>query len=87
MKIESTGLRGGLDLGGGEGKKEIMVYVPSCVQMMVPFATKGKTRRTGFRDKTKSFISLLFFFWPRHMACGILFPQSGIKPGPLAVEA
>lgn len=34
MKIESTGLRGGVDLGGGEGKKEIMVYVPSCVQMI-----------------------------------------------------
>ena len=36
--------------------------------------------------------SLLFhfffvFFWPHHMTCGILVPQLGIVPEPLAVEA
>ena len=30
---------------------------------------------------------LLFFFWPRHAACGILVPQPGIEPGPSAVKA
>ena len=28
-----------------------------------------------------------FFFWPRHVACGILVPWPGIKPGPPAVKA
>ena len=27
-----------------------------------------------------------FFFWPYHMACGILIPQSGIEPRPLQWE-
>ena len=26
-------------------------------------------------------------FWLFHVACGILFPRSGIEPGPLAVKA
>ena len=56
MKIESTGLRDGPDLGGGERKGEIIVYVPGCVWMIESFPAKGKTRRTGFRDKAKSFI-------------------------------
>ena len=28
-----------------------------------------------------------FFFWPHHTACGILVPQPGIEPRPLAVKA
>ena len=28
-----------------------------------------------------------YFFWPRHVACGILVPRPGIKPAPPAVEA
>ena len=27
------------------------------------------------------------FFWPHHVACGILVPQPGIEPGSLAVKA
>ena len=27
------------------------------------------------------------FFWPHHSACGILVPQPGIEPRPLAVSA
>ena len=30
---------------------------------------------------------LLFFFWPYHMAHGILVPRAGIKPKPHALEA
>ena len=29
----------------------------------------------------------IYFLWPRHAACGILVPQPGIEPGPLAVKA
>ena len=29
---------------------------------------------------------LFFFFWPSHMACGILVPRPGIEPTPPAVE-
>ena len=29
----------------------------------------------------------IFFFWPRHTACGILVAQPGIKAMPPAVEA
>ena len=32
-------------------------------------------------------LSLSFFFRPHHTAWGILVPQPGIKPAPLAVEA
>ena len=28
-----------------------------------------------------------FFFLPHHVACGILVPQPGTEPGPLAVRA
>ena len=28
----------------------------------------------------------ILFFWPRHVACGILDPQPGIKPEPSAVK-
>ena len=28
-----------------------------------------------------------FFFFPRHSACGILVPWTGIEPGPSAVKA
>ena len=31
------------------------------------------------------FKKLLFFFWPHHVACGILVPQPGIKPVPPAL--
>ena len=31
-------------------------------------------------------VSILFFFWPCRMACGILVPQPGIEPGPLAMR-
>ena len=27
-----------------------------------------------------------YFFWPRHVACGILVPRPGIESGPLAVK-
>ena len=31
--------------------------------------------------------SVFFFFqWPCHMACGILVPQPGTEPSPLALE-
>ena len=30
---------------------------------------------------------LVFFFWPPHVACGILLPWLGIEPGPLALKA
>ena len=30
---------------------------------------------------------LFFFFLPHHVACGILVPQPGTEPGPLAVRA
>ena len=33
------------------------------------------------------FLSLFFFFWPRHVACGILVPRPGIEPMPPAVKA
>ena len=26
--------------------------------------------------------NFFFFFWPHHIACGILVPQPGIDPGP-----
>ena len=29
---------------------------------------------------------VFFFFWPQHMACGILFPQPGIEPKPSALK-
>ena len=32
-------------------------------------------------------IIFLVFFWPCHVACGILFPRPGIEPVPPAVEA
>ena len=35
---------------------------------------------------TRGTLILLLFFWPRHSVCGILVPQPGIKPGPLAVR-
>lgn len=56
MKIESTGLSDEPDLGNGERKGEIIVYAPGCVWMIESFPAKGKNRRTGFRDKAKSFI-------------------------------
>jgi len=56
LKIESTGLRDGPDLGGGERRGEIIIYVPGYVWMIESFPAKGKTRRTGFRDKAKGFI-------------------------------
>ena len=28
----------------------------------------------------------IYFYWPRHAACGILVPQSGIEPTPPAVN-
>ena len=33
-----------------------------------------------------NFLKNLKKFWPCHMACGILVPQSGIEPMPPAVE-
>ena len=30
--------------------------------------------------------SSLFFFWPRHTACGILVARPGIEPGPWSVK-
>ena len=44
MKIESTGLRDGPDLGGGERRGEIIIYVPGYVWMIESFPAKGKTR-------------------------------------------
>ena len=32
------------------------------------------------------FNDFFFFFWPRHVACGILVPQPGIEPGPSALK-
>ena len=32
-------------------------------------------------------VTFSFFFWLRCMACGILVPQTGIKPAPPALEA
>ena len=29
----------------------------------------------------------VLFFWPSHMACGILVPRPGIEPGLSAVKA
>ena len=41
-----------------------------------------------YRKMTLLFsLSLFFFFWLSHAACGILVPLPGIKPGPLAVKA
>ena len=34
-----------------------------------------------------NFLSVVYFFCPRHAACGILVPRPGIKPGPMAVKA
>ena len=34
-----------------------------------------------------SLLLLLFFFWPWHMAYGILVPPPGMDPSPLALEA
>ena len=33
-------------------------------------------------SKKSHIVSLCPSFWPRHTACGILFPRPGIKPGP-----
>ena len=30
---------------------------------------------------------LFLFFWPHHVACGILVPRPGIEPGPSSVKA
>ena len=35
----------------------------------------------------KTFTANIFFFWPRHAACGILVPRPGMEPVPPAVEA
>ena len=32
------------------------------------------------------FFFLPFFFWPCHMGCGLLVPQSGIEPAPPTLE-
>lgn len=32
-------------------------------------------------------LEILNLFWPRHVACGILVPQLGIEPKPLAVQS
>ena len=31
-------------------------------------------------------LTLIFFFWPRHVACRILVPQPGIEPRPTAIK-
>ena len=36
---------------------------------------------------TLALVFLLFFSWPHDSACGILFPQPGMKPTSLATEA
>ena len=39
-------------------------------------------------EKANSGLSLSFYFlWSHHTACGILVPQPGTKPGPLAVKS
>ena len=40
----------------------------------------------GFYKKPIIYIQF-FLFWPRPTACGILVPQPGIEPGPMAVKA
>ena len=32
-------------------------------------------------------LDLVGFFWPHHVACGMLVPQPGIEPTPLAMKA
>ena len=40
-----------------------------------------------FSSSAVSFLSFFFFlFWPHLPVCGILFPQPGIEPRPLAVK-
>ena len=39
------------------------------------------------KTRTLFFFSLFIFPWPYLVACGILVPQSGIKPGLIAVKA
>ena len=40
-----------------------------------------------FNLESFSVQNFLIYFWPRHMACGILVPWLGIEPAPPALEA
>ena len=44
----------------------------------------GYTPRSGIAG---SYSGSYFFFWPLHMACGILVPQQGMEPDPPTLEA
>ena len=51
-------------------------------------SVKTAYKFTSSEERTHIFSLKLFYFsvWPRHMACRILVPQSGIEPMPSAVE-
>ena len=52
---------------------------------------KQKKRRRSIpgwpTQASQKFLSSFFFFWPQQAACGILVPQPGIEPRPMAVKA
>ena len=49
---------------------------------------KSRSRDRAGRCRNCSWKAFsFFFFWPHRAACGILVPQPGIEPRPLAVEA
>ena len=54
-----------------------------------PYGDMAKTIGTisGSQSSTHQLCDFFFFFWPCHMACGILVPQPGIAPVPPALEA
>ena len=54
--------------------------------------TVYSAQRVGVGDTAKllsgfKICVLGFFFWPCHLACGILVPQPGIEPGSPELEA
>ena len=59
-------------------------YVALQVNYITNFGEK-LTRGGGI--KSPSLRTFLYYFWPCHVACRILFPPSGTEPRPLAVRA
>ena len=87
-------------LNNGDRDHSTSLYPPAChTSEFLPTFKLSKTKQNKkkpfilFEKLFKSVIelsfslSLFFFFWSQCMACGILVPQSGLNPTPLAVEA
>lgn len=54
MEKESTGFRDGLDLGGGKGKEEMMINVPSYVDGGI-ISSKREDKEDRFQRQNEAF--------------------------------